>query len=286
MGETNLVFYGVRGSYPVPNKNTNKYGGNTASILIEKDDHIVILDGGTGIINIGYYLKTRKPRVKRVDLFLTHLHSDHLQGIPFFEPVFDKEFQITFYCDNNESNGVTFQETIYSLFDKPLSPIGKKGIKAKFEFVELNTWEPQRFTITENFSLEYIKENDHPLAGVIIYKINIEDKQVVYSTDVESPNGFAGKYLEFIKGADILIHDSQYFDADYYAIPNPKKGFGHSTVSMAAANALKAEVKKLFLFHYSPEYTDKDVERMLAEARKTFKNTYLSEELKKINLRR
>ncbi|MCX6581126.1 MAG: MBL fold metallo-hydrolase [Candidatus Aminicenantes bacterium] len=286
MGETNLVFYGVRGSYPVPHKNTNKYGGNTASILIEKDDHILILDGGTGIINIGNYIKARKPQVKYVDLFLTHLHSDHIQGIPFFEPDFDKEFHVAIYCDNNESNGISFQETIYSLFDKPLSPVGKKGIKAKFTFVELDTRDPKRFSIAENFTLDYIKENDHPLSGVIIYRVNVEDKQVVYATDVETPHGFDGKYLEFIKGADILIHDSQYFDADYYAARNPKIGFGHSTVSMAAANAVKAGVKKLFLFHYSPDYMDKDVERMLAEARKTFKNTYLSEELKKINLRR
>ncbi len=83
-----------------------------------------------------------------------------------------------------------------------------------------------------------------------------------------------------------MIHDSQYFDDDYYSIEKPKQGFGHSTVSMAVANAVKAEVGKLFLFHYSPDYSDKDVERMLVEARKTFDNTYLAEELKKINLRR
>ncbi|HLP62482.1 MAG TPA: MBL fold metallo-hydrolase [Candidatus Deferrimicrobium sp.] len=286
MNETNLVFYGVRGSYPVPDKNTIKYGGNTASILIEIDDHIIILDGGTGIVNIGNYLKASKPQVKRVNLFLTHLHIDHIQGIPFFDPVFDKEFHITIYCDNNKRNGMSFQETIYSLFDKPLSPIGKKGIKAKFDFVELNTTDPQRITFAENITLDYIKENDHPLSGVIIYRLNIDDKHIVYATDIETPRGFDGKYLEFIRGADILIHDSQYFDADYYSVEKPKQGFGHSTVSMAAANALKAEVAKLFLFHYSPDYSDNDVERMLAEARKTFTNTYLSEELKKINLRR
>ena len=94
------------------------------------------------------------------------------------------------------------------------------------------------------------------------------------------------KYLEFIKGADILIHDSQYFDTDYYSNENSKKGFGHSTISMAATNAIKCEVKKLFLFHYSHRYSDKDVEKMLREARKIFKNTFLSEELKKISLRR
>lgn len=286
MHETNLVFYGVRGSYPVPDKNMIKYGGNTASILIENDNHILILDGGTGIVNIGNYLRTAKPRIKHINLFLTHLHIDHIQGIPFFDPVFDKEFHITIYCDNNKDKGISFPETIYSLFDMPLSPIGKKGIKATVDFVELNTIEPQLITFADDFTLGYIKENSHPLSGVIIYRLNIGDKHVVYATDIEMPQGLNGKYLEFIKGADILIHDSQYFDVDYYSIENPKEGFGHSTVSMAAANAVKAEVDQLFLFHYSPEYSDKDVERMLVEARKTFPNTYLSEELKKINLRR
>jgi ribonuclease BN (tRNA processing enzyme) len=286
MNEANLVFYGVRGSYPVPAKNTQKYGGNTASILIEKGDKIVILDGGTGIIPLGNYLKNNKPHVKKVDLFLTHLHIDHIQGIPFFEPVFDKEFEITVYSDNNTKKNISFRDTVYSLFAQPLSPISKKGIKAAFRFVPLDTRDTKTITVDENFSVDYIKENDHPLSGVLIYRVTVGDKRVVYATDVEVPNGFQGKYLEFIRGADILIHDSQYFEADYYSPGSPKKGFGHSTVSMAAANALEAGVKSLYLFHYSPEYTDDDVETMLAEARKTFNNTFLSEELKKISLRR
>lgn len=286
MNEANLVFYGVRGSYPVPTINTQKYGGNTASLLFEKGDKIVILDGGTGIIHIGNYLKKHKPHVKKVDLFLTHLHVDHIQGIPFFEPVFDKEFEITVYSDNNTKENISFQDTVYSLFAQPLSPIGKEGIKAAFRFVPLDTRDPKSITIDDGFSVEYIKECGHPLSGVLIYKVNVGDKRVVYATDVETPNGFDGRYLEFIRGVDILIHDSQYFDADYYSPGHPKKGFGHSTVSMAAANARKAGVKKLYLFHYSPDYTDEDVETMLAEARKIFNNTFLSEELKKISLRR
>jgi ribonuclease BN (tRNA processing enzyme) len=284
MTETNLVFYGVRGSYPVPNKSVSKYGGNTAAILIERNDKILILDAGTGIFNIGSYLKESKPHIKKADLFLTHLHIDHIQGIPSFAPVFDKEFELNIYCDN--SKNFSFKDTVYTLFNQPLSPIGNKGIKARINFIPLIPEEPETITIDAGLSVDFMKENSHPHAGVLIYRINVENSHILYATDVESPCGFEKKYLEFIKGADILIHDSQYFDADYYSNENSKKGFGHSTVSMAAANAIKCEVKKLFLFHYSHRYSDKDVEKMLKEARKKFKNTFLSEELKKIKLRR
>ena len=170
--------------------------------------------------------------------------------------------------------------------DKVRVVFWEEGIKAVFNFIPLDTSNPQPIIIDDGLSIEYIKENDHPLSGVLIYKVNTGGKQVIYATDVECPNGFDRHYLEFIKGVDILIHDSQYFDDDYHSTESPKKGFGHSTVSMAASNALKAEVNELYLFHYSPEYTDDDVEKMLAQAREIFKNTYLSEELKKINLRR
>ncbi|MCP5106323.1 MAG: MBL fold metallo-hydrolase [bacterium] len=286
MDEANLVFYGVRGSYPVPHKSTGKYGGNTASILIEKGDKIVILDAGTGIIRIGNYLKECKPHIKQVDLFLTHLHVDHIQGIPFFEPVFDKDFRINIYSDNHKNKKLSFQPTVYSLFAQPLSPISKKGIKAALNFIPLDTGEPRPLVIEKNFTVEYLKENDHPLAGVLIYKITVNGRRVVYATDVESPGGFDGNYLEFIRDADILIHDSHFFDDDYFSIESPKKGYGHSTVSMATANARKCGVKKLYLFHYCPDYTDEDVEKMLEQARRQFKHTCLSEESKKISLRR
>ena len=284
MQETKLVFYGVRGSYPVPDKKVIKYGGNTASILIEADNESIILDAGTGIINIGKYLLKANPQRKKINLFLTHLHNDHIQGLPFFDPVFDKEYEINIYSD--ETQRVPLKETIYSLFNQPLSPIGNDGIKAKMNFIILDTDQRETIQGGNRIAVDYIKENFHPLSGVLLYRITINGKRIVYATDVESPNGFAKKHMDFIRGADILIHDSMYFDSDYYSPTFPKKGFGHSTVSMAVENAIKGEVKKLFLFHYDPGYSDADVERMHQEARKRFKQTYLSEELKEIILRR
>ncbi|NIM85091.1 MAG: hypothetical protein GTO20_40440 [Candidatus Aminicenantes bacterium] len=283
MQDIKLIFYGVRGSYPVPDKNVIKYGGNTASILVEVDHQPLILDAGTGIISIGTYLKTNRPHLKEIDIFLTHLHIDHIQGIPFFDPVFDPEFQINIYC--NENPEIRLEETIYGLFNQPLSPIGNEGIKARINFKILDLNHKETITIGNTIAIDYIKET-HPVSGVLTYRLTIGDKRIVYATDVESPGGFSEDTIAFIKGADILIHDSMYFDWDYYSPEHPKKGFGHSTVSMAVENAIKGEVKKLFLFHYNPNYSDEEIEKMVQEAKEKFKDTYLSEELKNFRLRR
>jgi ribonuclease BN (tRNA processing enzyme) len=283
MNDIKLVFYGVRGSYPVSGKDVLKYGGNTPSILIDVDGQPLILDAGTGIIGIGTDLKKNRPDLKKIDIFLTHFHMDHIQGIPFFEPVFDPEFQINIYC--NENPEVRLEDTIYGLFNQPLSPIGNEGIKAQIKFKILDMNHKETITIGNTIAIDYIKET-HPVAGVLIYRLSIGDKRIVYATDVESPDGFSENTIGFMKGADILIHDTMYFDRDYYSPQQPKKGYGHSTVSMAVENARKAEVKKLFLFHYNPNYSDKDIEKLYQEAKEKFKNTYLSEELKNFRLRR
>jgi len=241
MVENKFIFYGVRGSYPVPSPRTVKYGGNTSSILVEAGSDTIVLDAGTGIVNIGRYLTQERPEKKHIDIFLTHYHMDHIQGIPFFEPVFNKDYTINIYCD--ESPTLPLGETILSLFNKPLSPIGNAGIKAHFNFIPLNTDKVGTVKIGTHLSVDFCKEHLHPEAGVLLYRVNIDGMRLVYATDVESVNGFAEEHIRFIDGADILIHDTMYFDEDYYDPDFPKTGFGHSTVSMAVQNAIKGNVK-------------------------------------------
>lgn len=283
MQSSRLIFYGVRGSYPVPDKKVLKFGGNTSCVLIESGDRLIVLDAGTGIINLGSYLKQEKNHIKHIHIFLTHLHIDHIQGIPFFEPVYDPEFKIDFYC--NDSGDSRLEEAIFALFNQPLSPIGKNGIKADFTFNTLDIENRKTIDLGNGICVDYIKES-HPVAGVLIYNIDIDGARVVYATDVETPSGFAPSTMEFIQGADILIHDSMYFDWDYYSPKFSKEGFGHSTVTMAVENAIKTKIKKLFLFHYNPNYSDDQVREMLHEAKQRFPETYLSEELKEFKIRR
>lgn len=282
--ETKIVFYGVRGSRPVADKKVNKYGGNTSSILIERGDKIVIFDAGTGIIDIGNYLEKERPGVKNIDIFLTHFHFDHILGLPFFQPILTKEYKINIYTAPYSKDNRSAEDIVLTIFNQPYSPIRSKGIKARVNFIELDMTEDEAITIDNGITMEYKKSNSHPRCGVLIYKLNIDRKSIVYATDVETPGGFEKETLAFIEGADVLIHDSQYFDAHYNSKENPRKGFGHSSVSMAVNNAKKGNVKKLFLFHYDPVYSDEDLEKMLKEARKEFKDTFLSEELNKINL--
>jgi ribonuclease BN (tRNA processing enzyme) len=283
--EMSLTFFGVRGSYPVPGKSTQRYGGNTSSLIFEIAGQTVIFDAGTGIIQAGRYVNQRLGEGGKIHLFLTHLHIDHIQGLPFFKPFYNPRIKIIIHCP--ESAGTNFQHAIEALFLPPYSPITLKGIKANVSFRPLDMNPEKNFiSLDSGIVVSYVKHNSHPRLGVIIYQLAHGGKRVVYSTDVESPDGFDAAISRFIHGADVLIHDSQYMDADYVNGENSKKGYGHSTVSMAVRNAEQGGVKKLFLFHFDPEYADPLLEEMLLQARRKFKNTYLARELKKINIRR
>lgn len=284
MEELKYTFFGVRGSYPVSDKKFIKYGGNTTSILFESGNDIFIIDAGTGIINIGNYLKKRNKEIKKIDIFLTHLHSDHIIGFPFFNPFYDNGTQINIYCFKHKKTSV--KNTIFSLFNQPLSPISKKGINAGLKFIEVESKGILPVKINQYTSVDGIKEENHPKSGVLIYKVNFHDKKLVFATDVETPDGFSGKYIDFIKDADVFIHDAQYTSADYYDEDNPKAGYGHNTVDMALSNAESLNVKKLFLFHHSPEYSDRKLENILKYSKKRFKNSFLAQELKTNIVRR
>ncbi|MEN8223464.1 MAG: MBL fold metallo-hydrolase [Acidobacteriota bacterium] len=283
MDELRFTFYGVRGSYPVSAPKTIKYGGNTASILFESGDDIFIFDAGTGIVAAGEYIQSKR-NIKTINIFLTHMHIDHIMGLPFFNPLYDKDKIIKIHCF--KYNGFEYKDTIFSLFNQPLSPISRKGIRAKLKFYTFGENVKNPVFINDHTSVSCIKDELHPKSGVLIYKVDCCDKKLIFATDVESEKGFAGDHADFIKNADILIHDSQYTSEDYKNNDSPKSGYGHSTVDMAVNNAVKMNVEKLFLFHYSPEYPDSQLEKMLEHAKKRFANTELSTERQINKIRR
>lgn len=285
-----LTFFGVRGSYPVPGNGTRRYGGNTSSLLLQAAGRPVILDAGTGIIEVGRLLSSRGGKRCPIHIFLTHLHSDHIMGLPFFAPMFDPKAEIVLHYP--ESPGGGSRRALEALFLPPYSPITLKGIKARLRFEPLTVRADDATIIQLGSGLEvaHVLHDSHPRLGVLIYRVSFAGGRLVYATDVESPIGFSGAVGDLIAGSDLLVHDAQYSEADYAgsgALPKgPRRGFGHSTVCMAVRNAAACRVKRLYLFHFDPSYSDAKLEEMLALAREEFRRTFLAQEGKSIMIRR
>jgi len=281
MNGMRLTFCGVRGSYPVSDRRMIRYGGNSSSLLLESDEGAVLLDAGTGIVDAGRRLQATHPGQRRIHLFLTHLHIDHILGLPFFPLVYEPGIHLSIYCPTPA--GVDLEKAVHSLFLPPFSPVSIEGIRAKIDFHPLASDRIETQTVCGmEFACRWHRY--HPLQGSSIIKVTGGGSTLVYATDIELPNGLDEDLAVMIRDCDVLIHDSQYRDRDYFGNQGIYRGYGHSPVSAAVRMAADCDAGKLFLFHYDPEYTDQTLEAMLRQARKRFPATYLARESLKINI--
>ena len=292
-GGFELTFCGVRGSFPVPGQDTRRFGGNTSSLLLEAAGVPLVLDAGTGIIRAGRQLAARGARP--IHVFLSHLHSDHIMGLPFFAPLFDPRQEVVLHYP--EDGGRRSRRALEALFVPPYSPITLQGIRARLRFAPLRA-AAGRVALDNGIEVAYSRHDSHPCLGVLLYRVACQGRSLVYATDVESPHVFDARTRAFVAGADLLVHDSQYFENDYVGAPRaaagqsgrwPKgtrRGFGHSTMTMAARNAAACGVGRLYLFHYDPRYSDAMLEEMVQLARREFPRSYLAREGKSVHIRR
>ncbi len=264
-----VKFWGVRGSIPVPGKNTVKYGGNTPCISVgNNSNELIIFDAGTGIFNLGNEIINEK-KYNSLHIFLTHFHWDHIQGFPFFAPFFSSEFQIKIYYNSVE--GLTAAKAIDEQMKSGFFPVKREEVfKANIEFVDISSVDEVNIDI---FKIRKI--HTHHSEGTYSYRVDEDEKSLVYMTDneifckreelhpnLESICELNADLINFTNNADILIHDTQYFEEHF----SEKVGWGHSNNSAVVYFAHKANVKKLFLFHYDPGFNDKRVEELLTES--------------------
>ncbi len=251
--------WGGRGSIATPVSGTTRYGGNTACIEVRLDDGtLLILDAGTGARGLGVALLQDPP--ERIDLLLTHLHVDHVEGLGAFEPIWRPQTDLHIW--GPASPVASLDERIARYFSPPLFPIHLSEVPARCTFHDA----PDGMWRIGNARLRS-DPIQHP-GPTVGYRIEADGKVLTYLTDHEPALGVDLRRMppEWISGfalasgADVLIHDTQYTPAEYEG----RFGFGHSSTDHVATFADKAGVDRLVLFHHDPMHDDAALDEMRA----------------------
>ncbi len=281
MSEFKVKFRGVRGSYPLAKKEFLKYGGNTSCVEVRVGGHLIVLDAGTGLIDVGnellrdYIASGIKPEERtpvKATVLISHIHLDHIQGFTFFRPLHIPSTVLNVFGNVNYNETLS-DELAGLLFGKSF-PLDLGDIAGNLNIRDINETEGiilrhgeapiiKRIEKEEDLQVEdedvlitCYRSYAHPQEGVFIYKISYKGKTLVYATDKESYLGGDKKLTNFARGCNLLIHDAQYTTEDYLNSLVPKQGYGHSTFDMAVECQNQTGAEKLVFFHFDPEYDD------------------------------
>ncbi len=241
---------GTRGSMPTSVKETSQFGGSTSCYLVETNTRYIILDAGSGIMNVPYL------EGKEISVFITHPHIDHLLGIPFFLGN-QRSNKITFY--GHERMGLSLEQQIDRFMSEPLWPCTVRDFAATVEFKPLDDW--TEFHLGE-VTVSTIPSN-HP-GGSTIIGLECGGKKLIYATDFEHSTEADFRLRQFAEKADLLMYDAQYMDDEYDRF----KGYGHSTIEKAIAMKRASNAKKMLLIHHAPTRVDdvlSNIEKELSE---------------------
>ncbi len=269
-----VKFWGVRGSIPVPGPKTVRYGGNTTCIEVRtSDNQLIILDAGTGIYPLSVALVDELP--VRAHIFNTHTHWDHIQGLPYFIPLFLPENKVTIYGAFDPVSQTSISEILSVQMQHRFFPVSEVELQADIGFRTLR--EQEKIKIGNATVTPYLM--NHP---VVNYGYRIEDngKSMFFTGDHEPPynssisKGAAYKkdeaalaalresIVESIRDVDVLIADAAYTKQEYPA----KQGWGHGTFDSSIRLAQQAGAKHLYCTHHEPNRDDDSLERVFAEA--------------------
>ena len=253
-----IELWGVRGSLPTAGAATTRYGGNTSCVSVRTGEgNLVVLDAGTGIAALGRSLGHEQ----RVDVLLTHLHLDHIQGLGFFRPLFEPDTEVHIWGPASPTSSLRTRLTRY--LSPPLFPVALRDL-------------PCRLTLHDStlgsFELPGLRARSalvcHP-GPTVGYRLASDEGVLAYLPDHEPALGvrrFPGTSdwtsgFELAQGADLLLHDAQYTEAEYAE----RLGWGHSTLTNAVAFAHLAGARELVAFHHDPSHDDDFLDAFVAE---------------------
>lgn len=253
-----VTFYGVRGSCPCPCDTNSRYGGNTACVVLEVDDEPpVILDLGTGLRGYGQTVARRGPF--RATALVSHLHWDHVQGLPFFAPLHRQGTEIDVYGPTQAEGPLG--EVFDGLMRPPYFPVRSSELVGEVRFHDVDD---------DDLSIGNAKVRVRPVphcGPTVGYRIDWQGASVAYISDHQGPLGLdtvADSVLELADGVDLLVHDAQYTAEEFYRRPH----WGHCTVDYAVLVARQAGARRLALFHHDPGHTDDEIDQLLEGARR------------------
>lgn len=259
-----LEFFGVRGSHPTPTESNLKFGGNTSCVVLYSDsdpagEFPIIFDLGTGLSSFAN-TQALDGSFHGVSL-LSHMHFDHIQGLPFFSPVDRTGARLVVYGPGE--NGAKLQGYFDTLFSPPYFPVTISQLNGEISFISLET------------GLLHLDQPGNPKVIVDLvdhtnvaygYRVELDGKVVTYVPDHQAPpdqESVSESLERLCFGADLLIHDAQYTKDEF----SRKGHWGHSTFDYALAVALKSQVKSLAFFHHDPARTDEDLTKIEQECR-------------------
>ena len=266
-----LKFWGVRGSIPTPAPENLGFGGNTTCLELRLGNgEVIVIDGGTGARKLGLDLLERSEgKSLDLDILMTHFHWDHIQGIPFFAPLYNPANRITFRTTKSAED---VRNILEGQMTHPYFPVKFDLLAARRDFC------PMEFANRELLRGGVLAAHAFPLnhpQGATGFRLESAGAVIVHACDHEHGDEHLDKVIRgYAEGADVLIYDAQFTPEEYPA----KKGWGHSTWLEGVKVARDAGVKQLVLAHHDPSHTDEFMRGVLDEARREFENTVIARE--------